>query len=135
MARLLARSALLTVASALEATCATSLVQLQAVTHQLALVPAPRHVQRGQGQLWMPHLAVQAPESLVPLIEDFMGPCSLAAKPSLVLRLAGKGHQEGYTLNVTDQVLIEAATEHGLFNGLMTLRQLAQPSQGALDTS
>ena len=81
-------------------------------------MPAPRHVRRGEGQLSLP-LAVQAPERLLAIIEDFLGPCS-AQEPRLVLQLRPGGHPEGYTLNVTDLVRIEAPTEHGLFNGLMT---------------
>jgi len=109
----------------------------------LGLVPAPKWLSRKEGFLEISNLTVDVPPALLPVIHDFLGPATLAASsPMLQLRQVGwqtppavlEGCQikEGYMLNISQQILIEAPSEHGLFNGLMTLRQLLSRSSGSI---
>lgn len=110
----------------------------------LGLVPAPKWLSRKEGFLEISNLTVNVPPALLPVIHDFLGPATLAASSPAMLQLRqvkwqtppavleGCQMKEGYMLNISQQILIEAPSEHGLFNGLMTLRQLLSRSSGSI---
>ena len=111
----------------------------------LGLVPAPKWLSRKEGFLEISNLTVDVPPALLPVIQDFLGPAARVAASSpamLQLRqvewqtppavLEGCQMKEGYMLNISQQIIIEAPSEHGLFNGLMTLRQLLSRSSGSI---
>ncbi|CAJ1389991.1 unnamed protein product [Effrenium voratum] len=99
----------------------------------LALIPQPRSVRRIPGFLELPELSAHGPSSLLRVLDEFLAPMmgtSVQEREAdtalLSLHLtAGDASEESYLLNVTGQgVRLEAATEHGLFNAVMTLRQM-----------
>jgi len=117
-----------------------SFIQVQKRLHDApALIPQPKSVTWSSGALAVEQLSAEVPsESLRQTLEEFLG--SMIGKvssapgesPLLRLRLVAESlGREGYILNVTDKrVLLDADTEHGLFNGLMTLRQLLRKERG-----
>jgi len=140
-----------------EATSKCSLLQVKDRLHrrhdgvqessEVSVVPAPSTVVRTAGSLMLgkaPLLAIEAAsEKSRRAFEEHVltameGASSVEAgnegNATLVqLRLAESSNfaEEGYSLQVTqDKVVLEAGTEHGLFNGLMTLHQLLQSDSG-----
>ncbi|CAK9055427.1 unnamed protein product [Durusdinium trenchii] len=111
-----------------------SLLQVKADPHDtLSLIPQPKTVRVRTGRLELHELrydAPSAPPALRAALGDVLGATPGASGAAAGLRLmlqeeAEDFHPEGYRLNVSEEgIALEASTEHGLFNGLMTLRQL-----------
>ncbi|CAL1144468.1 unnamed protein product [Cladocopium goreaui] len=100
----------------------------------LAIIPAPKSVLRKKGVLEIPRITVDAPAALVRTLEEFIGPTVTSEDAFFQLRLKDvKLGEEGCVLNVSDRVVIEAASEHGLFHGVMTVRQLLQKDSNSND--
>eukprot|EP00931_Biecheleriopsis_adriatica_P088256 TRINITY_DN6261_c0_g1_i1.p1 TRINITY_DN6261_c0_g1~~TRINITY_DN6261_c0_g1_i1.p1 ORF type:complete len:573 (-),score=138.13 TRINITY_DN6261_c0_g1_i1:68-1786(-) len=110
------------------------------------IVPAPVKLTRMDGALLLgqkPLIAIEASseqsrEAFKVLVASLLKGASVSASGSgldaLVKLHIDKGSDlaaEGYRLKVTPtQVAINASTEHGLFNGLISLRQLLQEEEG-----
>jgi len=112
---------------------------------QVSVVPAPAHVERTPGSLILGSvIAVEAPVGRKAFEEHILtameGASSVevgdersrnATLVQLRVNASADFAEEGYLLEVTkDKVLLEAGTEHGLFNGLMTMHQLLERDSG-----
>lgn len=126
-------------------TVASSLIQVRSrLNDASALIPQPQSLTRRQGQLEVRKLTADLPSvALRQTLDDFVGSMidsedssepRASDAPLLSARLADVGMgAEGYALNVTSSgVDLVAETEHGLFNGIMTLRQLLQKPESGI---
>jgi len=99
---------------------------------EINIVPAPKSLKQTAGSLTLQgRIKLRATDAarraFQTYVSNSVNPDHGDAQVSLDL-VHGHSHgDEGYTLIVNkDRVSLEAGTEHGLFNGIMTLRQLLQ---------
>mmetsp|Transcript_89834 Transcript_89834/g.159794 ORF Transcript_89834/g.159794 Transcript_89834/m.159794 type:complete len:572 (-) Transcript_89834:127-1842(-) len=100
-----------------------------------AVVPAPALIYRMPGSITLPsEMRVRAPPKLLQAFRKHahkaLMPVADDEIPHVLLELSNRKDEhgdEGYMLQVRkDGVTMEASSEHGLFNGIMTFRQLSK---------
>ena len=104
------------------------------------LLPKPQRIAIKQGHFRLGKIRLITPvlqEPLDTFITNLGGTINEKAQSTIEVRLVSSlpgvalNAQEAYKLDISNHlILIEATTEHGVFNALQTLRQLAQPANG-----